>query len=337
MALSVGHARGQTSSAENMASARMLGTEGVRLADSNDCAAAVVKLDAAEQLYHAPTTLERLGECQIALGQIIAGTESLRRVVREQLASGAPAAFVAARQRASRALPAAERRIGKLRVHVDGVPLDSVKVTIDDAEVPSALFDATRPTDPGSHQVRATAQGYKPFATTVNVGEGAEATVNLRLEADLSPQPTPRTAEPSPASGPPVVGSAGFQPTFAASPGRSSGPSLGVALALMGVGGAGVVVGSVFGVLALNTRSTLNSECNPKTACPQGAQSDISALSTRATISSIGFGAGVAGLVVGGILLATSHGETTSDLTLHGSSLSPWIGFKAAGLQGTFE
>ena len=89
-----------------------------------------------------------------------------------------------------------------------------------------ALFDATRPTDPGSHQVRATAQGYKPFTTTVNVGEGAEATVNLRLEADLSPQPTPRTTEPSPASGPsgpPVVGSAGFQPTFAPSP---AGPAV---------------------------------------------------------------------------------------------------------------
>src|SRR5271170_3045450 len=52
-------------SPEDLAMARALGTEGVRLADAGDCAAAIPKLIDAEKLYHAPTTLERLGECEI--------------------------------------------------------------------------------------------------------------------------------------------------------------------------------------------------------------------------------------------------------------------------------
>src|SRR5580700_6044114 len=109
----------QTPSAEDRASARVLGTEGTRLADANNCAA-VPKLDAAEKLFHAPTTLDRLGECQIALGQIVAGTENLTRVVREVLPAGSPPAFLAAQKRAQAAYAAAVPRIGTLRIHVDG-------------------------------------------------------------------------------------------------------------------------------------------------------------------------------------------------------------------------
>jgi hypothetical protein len=44
-------ARAEGASPEDMASARVLGTEGVRLAESGDCAAAIAKLEAAERLY----------------------------------------------------------------------------------------------------------------------------------------------------------------------------------------------------------------------------------------------------------------------------------------------
>src|SRR4029079_17212090 len=43
--------------AGDMATARTLGTEGLRLAESGDCAGAVEKLTRAEKLHHAPTTL----------------------------------------------------------------------------------------------------------------------------------------------------------------------------------------------------------------------------------------------------------------------------------------
>src|SRR5262245_27375760 len=76
--------------AENVAAARALGLQGIKMADSGDCKGAIEKLSRAESLYHAPSILARLGECQVQVGQIVLGTENLNRVVREQLAPNAP-------------------------------------------------------------------------------------------------------------------------------------------------------------------------------------------------------------------------------------------------------
>ena len=330
-------AQAQTPSAEDLASARALGTEGVRLAEANDCPNAVPKLEAAEKLFHAPTTLERLGECQIKLGRLVAGTESLNRVVREPLPPNAPAAFVAARQRAQTVLTPALPRIGKLRIHVDGPAPDKVTVTVDGAGVPSVLFDADRPTDPGDHEVKAVAPGYKDATTTVSLKEGATGEVALKLEPDpnavVAVLPPGGVVAPV---GPPVTPLSPATPEHA-----SSGGGKGPAIVSLAIGGAGLIVGTVAGILALSTKSTLNGECGPsKTACPGGAQSDINSLSTKATVSTIGFGVGIVGGVVGIILLATSHGSETPQAPPSAGAtalrVSPWIGLGSAGLEGSF-
>src|SRR5215471_18888470 len=82
----------QSNQAENVAAARSLGIEGVQLAEAGKCTEAIEKLTRAEALYHAPTILGRLGECQVNVGQIVVGTENLNRVVREQLPPNAPKA-----------------------------------------------------------------------------------------------------------------------------------------------------------------------------------------------------------------------------------------------------
>src|SRR5690606_8120785 len=85
-------------SAEDKAAARTLGTEGIKLANAGDCESAIDKLARAEALYHAPTILGRLGECQVALGKLVEGTENLNRVIREPLPANAPVAFKQARE-----------------------------------------------------------------------------------------------------------------------------------------------------------------------------------------------------------------------------------------------
>src|SRR5262245_36284678 len=109
----------QDASAENVAAARALGIQGVQLADAGKCDQAIEKLQRAESLYHAPTILGRLGECQVAVGQIVLGTENLNRVVREQLAPNAPQAFRNAQERAKKALDAALPKIAYLTVTVE--------------------------------------------------------------------------------------------------------------------------------------------------------------------------------------------------------------------------
>jgi hypothetical protein len=330
---SASSALAQSASPEDIAAARAMGTEGTRLADSGDCNGAIPKLEAAEKLYHAPTTLDRLGECQVSVGRIVAGTESLNRVVRESLPASAPPVFVAAQKRAQKALVAALPRIGNLKIHIDGVPADKVTVAVDGAAVPPALLDADRPTDPGSHDVTASATGYKTATASVAVREGAESSVSLKLEVDpnavaVAPPPPSTTTVVTP----PVVSSV-------PPPSSTQGAERTAAIAGFVVGGVGLVVGSVFGIMALGTKSNLDSNCVNKT-CPSSQQSDIDSLSSKATVSTIGFGFGIAGAAVGVILLAVSqhHSETTTaKLEPARPRVSPWIGLGSAGVGGTFQ
>jgi hypothetical protein len=315
----------QGPSAEDRASARVLGTEGIKLADASNCSAAVPKLDAAEKLFHAPTTLDRLGECQIALGQIVAGTENLNRVVREVLPPNAPPAFLAAQKRAQQAYAAAAPRIGTLHIHVDGPPADQVTVTVDGAVVPPALFDNSRPTDPGTHEIKATATGYLATSATAAVKDGSDTSVALHL----APDPAAQAAAAPVASANPAASAAPAQAP-AAAPSSGSGGN-GLAIGSFVVGGAGIVVGTILGIMALGTKSTLDSNCVNK-VCPESQQGNINSLGTQATISTIGFGVGVVGVAVGSILLAVHGGGSSTGA----AQVSPYIGVGAAGVGGTF-
>jgi hypothetical protein len=340
---STGTARGQ--SPEDRASARALGTAGVQLADAGDCAAAIPKFEAAEKLFHAPTTLERLGECQIKVGHLIAGTENLNRVVHEPLPPNAPPPFVAAQAAASQLLAAATPRIAKLRVHVDGAPADQVAVTIDGASMPSALLDGDRPTDPGEHEVTATAPGFTRATTRVRLADGAQQGVSLTLQVDPNARagtatnapPVASQAETAPAASsslPPQPGTPGAPQAPA---GESHGSSATPGIIVLSVGVAGIAVGSIFGGLALGTKSKLDGACLGK-MCPSASQSDIDSLSTQAWVSNIGLGLGLVGAVVGIVMIATSHGGgPEKQATTAGAHLSPWVGPGAAGLGGTFE
>ena len=329
-------AAAQAPSGEDVASARTLGVEGVRLADSGNCTAAVPKLEAAEKLYHAPTTLERLGECQVNLGRLVAGTENLNRVVRETLPPNAPPPFVAAQQRAAQLLAVAQSRIGKLRIHVEGAPLDKVSATVDGATVPSALFDSGRPTDPGPHEVKATAPGFKTATASLQLAAGSEQQVSLVLEPD--PNAALPAGATSAAPGTPPGGEA--QPPVVAST-SASGPNRIPAFIAFGVGGVGVVIGAISGIMALGTKSSLDNACANK-VCPSASQSDIDALSTRATVSTIGFIVGAAGVALGTVLLVTARGGETRTAASSSSPsvrlrVHPWLGVASAGVGGTFE
>jgi len=247
LVLAQGVARADASSPSNdeqKAAARMLGTEGVKLALSGDCPQAVDKLTRAEALVHAPTTAVPLAQCHIQLGRLVAGTEILNRVLRENLPENAPKPWVDARKRAQTLLDATEPRIAKLRIHVErpAGPTGDVQVTIDGELVPTVLLDNDRPTDPGRHHVIASAQGFASAESDASLGDGQSQTLSLRLEPQAGappvvapePQPLATTAQPpSPA------------PQPASPPNRTPG------YIVLGVGAAGIAVGTVFGVLAL--------------------------------------------------------------------------------------
>jgi hypothetical protein len=323
----VGVARADSPAAptdDQKAAARLLGTDGVRLAMSGDCQNAVDKLTRAEALVHAPTTAVPLAKCQIQLGKIVAGTEILNRLLNETLPANAPEPWVDAKKQVQPLLDAATPRIGRLRIHVDrpAGSVGDVQVTVDGDPIPSVLLDNDRPTDPGAHHVAAKAAGFTTAEADVSLTEGQSRTVSLQLEA----LPAGSTPAPAPA------GEASAAPSSApAVPASGSSPNRTPAYVSLGVGAAGIVVGTIFGVMALSSKSKLDSECaSDKSNCPGP---DVSSLDTNALVSTIGWGVGVVGAALGAYFWFSAPAPNASATNI---DVHPWLGPGSAGLVGRF-
>lgn len=312
--------------AENIAAARSLGIEGVQLAEAGKCDQAIEKLSRAEALYHAPTILDRLGECQITVGQIVLGTENLNRVVREPLAANAPKAFRDAQARAKKALDAALPRIGYLTVTVE--PKEAkITVTVGGAPVPDALIGAERPTDPGTREVVASAPGYLTQKTTVTLAEGGHEAVTLSLPLDPN-APKPGAEVPAAVAPPPV-------PPAPPPPAESSNGTKTLGYVLIGTGAAGIVVGSITGAMALQKKSDL--DC-PDNHCSGSDVDTLHGAKHVALASTISFAIGIPAAVIGTIFLLTSSksSERAQKVPAKHFAAEPYIGPSSAGLLGSF-
>lgn len=320
--------------AENVAAARSLGMQGIKLADSGDCKGAIEKLARAESLYHAPSILGRLGECQVQVGQIVLGTENLNRVVREELAATAPKAFRDAKERARGVLNAALPKIARLTVKVE--PLDAnPQVTVAGTPIPAALIGAERPTDPGTHEVVITAPGYLEQKTSVTLTEGGSQEIALKLEKDPNANVAPpEAAAPAPA----VVAVPPPAPASDSAPKKNNT----LAYVALGVGGAGLLVGGITGFLALGKKSDLNGCVAER--CPSSQKDTLDSAKSMATVSTVGFAVGFVGVGVGVVLLLTGNNNNNAGLaatkqakrTPQGLHVEPWLGAQSAGLNGTF-
>lgn len=319
--------------AENVAAARALGLQGIQMADSGDCKGAIEKLSRAESLYHAPSILGRLGECQVMVGQIVLGTENLNRVVREELAPTAPKAFRDAKERAKGVLNTALPKIARLTVKVD--PADAKpQVTVAGTPIPAALIGVERPTDPGTHEVVIAAPGYLEQRKSVTLAEGGSQELAVILEKD----PNAAAAPPPPAPPPPVVVAPPPAPAADTAPKKSNT----LAYVALGVGGAGLVVGGITGFLALGKKGDLEG-CKEE-RCPTSQQDTLDSAKTMATVSTVGFAVGFVGIGAGVVLLLTGGGGgSASSAKTHvakhewrGVHVEPWLGSDQAGLQGTF-
>jgi hypothetical protein len=89
------------------------------------------------------------------------------------------------------------------------------------------------------------------------------------------------------------------------------------AWAAVGTGTAGLLLSAVTGIIALEKKSALDSECHP--GCPVSAADELSTFRTTRTVSYASLLAGSASLGLGGYILLTGNGERK----VVGASLSP--------------
>jgi hypothetical protein len=315
MAAASGQARADE--AADTATARILGGDGVLLADAGDCPRAIEKLGRAEALHHAATTAARLGECEIAVGRLVAGSERLQRVLREPLPSAAPAASVAALGRARTILEQSLPRIPTVRLSVIAPPSAALAVTLDGESLSDAILGTDRPTDPGVHKLRIAAEGFLPLTREFSLSEGEAKRVSLELQPDPN-------AKAVAAAAPDAAHNPGARP---ASGGSALGPVSIVSFAIAALGlGAGVDAG----IVVARQASDLSRACGSSDVCPSNKQSELSSTKTWATVSTVGFAVAGAGLATAVIALVGGHKESSAP------SAVAQVGPAYVGLAGSF-
>ncbi len=319
--------------AEEKAAARELAIQGVQLAQAGKCAQAIDPLARAEQLFHAPTILAWIGDCQIQTGKLVEGTETLREVVREQLAEDAPDAFVDAQKRAQALIEQTAPRIGKLNVSVttaDG-PLENagqLAVMIDDSQLALALVGAPRPTDPGKHSITVSLPGYRREKVELVLNEGETLPVTITLKRVGSASASTSTSAST------HDGSVDF--SSSPSPSADNNP---LGWALIGGGAAFLAGGGALGYVALKKKNDL--DCPTPQTCPKSEEGQLHDARLMATLSTISFGIGGAG-VVGGIvvLLLNKNKSSAADEAFlqpaPGIEVRPEVGWANIGLSGRF-
>jgi hypothetical protein len=230
---------------------------------------------------------------------------------------GAPEAFKKAAEEATTRLTQLRERIPKVSIVLEGEHLDETRVVLLVDSRPITHDDWAKPQllNPGDHVVAASVDGHVAVEDQVMLKEGESKQVVLRLHADPRPSPAP---EP-PATVPPV------RPVATSSSGKTWG------FLALGLGAAGLATGITAGVVMLDAKSTLDTQCMP--LCPPGADGELSRFRTARVVSAVGYGVGVVGIGVGAILLLVSHqphaDERAARLRMIGS-------FDRVGVEGTF-
>jgi hypothetical protein len=257
--------------------------------------------------------LQHLGACEIEQGRLVEGTEALRRVLREPLPAQPSAALHRAYERAQAMLDRTRPNIALLTIVVEeldqgsgsALPADGAAVVLDGQAVPPALLETERPTDPGEHVIEASAPGRTTAHASVTLAPGEQQRVVLTLERAAETGAVADAAMPGGAAADAAEDADAMElsPVAAARAARERGavPSHTAAYIAWTAGAVALALGTGFGVAALVRSDQLNAQCEGNRCSPE-VSGRIETAKQYGTISTIGFGAGLAAGVVGAVL-----------------------------------
>lgn len=297
------------------AAARALALEGDAAWDKGDFATARDRFMRAFELVKALPLAVREAECLLKMGKLVEASERYTFVANSPVTKGMQQVVKDAIKTAQKELKSLRPRIPMLELVVEGEPTEGTKVLVDGKEVPRALWGVKMPVNPGKHSIEA--QGAdQQGSVELALEEGESKRQVLRLEPKAQPKPAAASATQKPVvAQPPVATSSSATKTWG---------WIG-----LGVGGAGLAFGAVTGVMALSKQKSLDDAGCTDGRCPAGTSGDVDSYNGLRTLSTVGFGVGLAGVAVGAVLLATAPSEKKAGM--HG-----WIGPGSAGLAGTF-
>jgi hypothetical protein len=304
--------------------ARSLMQQGRELRQGGDLREALKRFKAADDIMHVPTTGLEVARAQIALGQLVEARDTIAAIRQWQDKASDPAPFKEARVKALELDAALNGRVPSLTVAVKGAAEnETATVTIDGVALPDKATGLPRSVDPGHHVVVAktpSAEGK----LEIDIAEGEQKKVEVALVGTAAPVQEPETPPPAPEAPP--------------APARSHAPTV-LTWIGAGVGGAGLVAGSVAGFMSMSKKSALDGACANK-VCGPSSYSDLDSATSLAMVSNVGFVVAGAGAALAVVTLIVGHEETstTPAQAPAGEAIRwvPWVGAGAAGVSGTF-
>lgn len=265
--------------------ARDLSKQGYELFLANKPEEAIPLLTRSQELSPDPRTLVNLARCEEKLGRLGSALEHLtaaRDLARDRRLTDMSSQIEAL-------VTAVEARLARVVLRLEpGSPANTV-VRRGGIEVPPHSFDKGVPADPGEQVFEVSAPGRAARVFRVTVAESERRTLDIAPGPPLPPSKNvPPAATPS-------------SPKEPREPSSSSSKTLGVIG--MGVGGAAVVTGLVFGLIAINGKSSAEAAGCSGTRCPDAASASTrDDAKTSGVVSTVLVSAGAfvaaAGLVV---------------------------------------
>ena len=270
----------------------------------------------AHDLVHVPSTGIAVAKAHLALGHLIEAREAALDVMRMPHESSEPPVFERARKEAKELDASLKSRIPTLRIVVKGGP--AVRVAVDDGEVAQLLIGEPVPLNPGRH-----------VATAKNA-DGVERRVDVELPEHEAKQVELVLPSPAPTVVHEELPAAPREAAKAPEPMERTTGARVLVISGFSVAVVGIAVGGVTGALTLTKSGNVKTQC-ANNICDPGAKSDLDSANSLATISTIGFIAGGAGLALGvvGLVLPKAKVEPLVQSGL-------WIGPTSVGLRRSF-
>jgi hypothetical protein len=252
------------------ASAEELFRQGRAASEQNDFNTACAKFRESNRLDPAVGTVFNIADCEEKLGRLATSWTLFQEVV--QRLPPADNRRAIAEQRASKLEP----RVPKLSIRLAHSDRSDITVRRDGVSLGTMSLDTALPVDPGDHVVIVEAPGTRASEFHAHIAEGESAVLDVKI------------GDAPPASEQPATGrSSGTQ--------SSQSPHHTAAYVVGGVGVAGLMTGAIAGVLVLNKKSTVHSDCVDK-QCTQAGLGAADSGKTLGVISTVGLITGVVGL-----------------------------------------
>jgi hypothetical protein len=278
---------------------------GVRLYEEQDWRAALIEFERAYALMARFQVLFNVAQCRYQLQDYAGALSAFERY----LADGGSKVSEDDRDRVRATIEDLRGRVAQVRVETD---VSGAEITVDDVLVGTTPLSAPVVLSEGRRKIAAGKPGHEPVTRFVDVAGRDSTAVKLVLPPLAAAGTTLATVKPP-----------------------KGGKSIAPAVVALGLGAAGIGVGSVFGLVAIKNKSDLDLVCSDR-ACPSGAQEQIDIFRRNAMVSTVGFSAGALGIAAGVTWLVFASSRGGSGSSLDSGRLIPLLGPGLVGAAGSF-